>query len=165
MTLQAKGCICIPMSPKKKALRETADAIADGCLMSRVRLLHRTITSIYDDALRPLGLTAGQLNILVMIAKCGPVAPGVIARRLNMEKSTVSRNVARMCNNGWLTVSTGDTGREQRLTLNATGEALLLEARPLWDEAQIRAKAVIGPGGAESIVSLGDSVLGHIARE
>ena len=89
------------MSPKNvKSVHLAADIIAADCLSVRVRLLSRTITAIYDDALRPLGLTAGQLNVLVVIAKRGPISPGEIARRLNMEKSTVSRNLARMRDNG-----------------------------------------------------------------
>ncbi len=67
-----------------------ADLIAGDCLAVRVRMLNRTITAIYDDALRPLGLTAGQLNILVVIAMRGPISPGEVALPLNMEKSTVS---------------------------------------------------------------------------
>ena len=54
----------------------TAALIGDQCLAVRVRMLNRTITTIYDDALRPLGLTVGQLNILVVIARRGPVSPG-----------------------------------------------------------------------------------------
>ncbi len=45
-----------------------ADLIAANCLAVRVRLLSRTITGIYDEALRPLGVTVGQLNILVTVA-------------------------------------------------------------------------------------------------
>ena len=87
-----------------------ADLIASECLAVRVRLLNRTITGIYDEALRPLGLTTGQLNILVLVAKLGPVAPGEVARKLNMEKSTVSRNIERMQRHGWLTVTKASNG-------------------------------------------------------
>lgn len=145
-------------SKKPRAVDEAAETIAASCLVGRVRMVHRTITSIYDDALRPLGLTSGQLNILVAVAKGGPVAPGLVARRLSMEKSTISRNVARMRGNGWLLVGAGETGREQRLSLSKAGEAVLLEALPLWKGAQTKAKAVFGTNGAESIISLGDSV-------
>ena len=46
-----------------------ADLIASECLAVRVRMLNRTITGIYDQALRSLGLTIGQLNILTVVAK------------------------------------------------------------------------------------------------
>ena len=56
------------------------------------------------------GVTVGQLNILVVVARMGPVAPRDVARRLNMEKSTVSRNVMRMRDNGWLSVAPPASG-------------------------------------------------------
>ena len=48
------------------------DKIAGECVAVRVRMLNRAITNIYDDALRPLGLRASQLNILIVTAKLGP---------------------------------------------------------------------------------------------
>lgn len=148
-----------------KSVHRAADIIAADCLNVRVRLLNRTITAIYDDALRPLGLTAGQLNVLVVIAKRGPISPGEIARRLNMEKSTVSRNLARMRDNGWITVTAGESGHKQRLTLNGRGKALLERSLPAWEEAQTQARAVLGQRGADSIRSIGNTVWSRIGRD
>ncbi len=142
-----------------------ADLIAGECLAVRVRMLNRTITAIYDDALRPLGLTAGQLNVLVVIAKRGPISPGEVARRLNMEKSTVSRNIERMRKNGWLTVTAAASSRKQHLTLTRQGKTLLEKSVPAWDEAQTRARAVLGRRGAESIHSVGNAVWSRIGRD
>ncbi|MDX2312509.1 MAG: MarR family transcriptional regulator [Gammaproteobacteria bacterium] len=154
------------MSPKNsKTFDQVADTIATDCLAVRVRLLNRTITAIYDDALRPLGLTAGQLNVLVVIANRGPVSPGDIARRLNMEKSTVSRNLARMRDNDWITVAAGESGQKQRLTLNRRGKALLERALPAWEDAQTQARALLGQRGADSIRSLGNTVWSRIGRD
>jgi DNA-binding MarR family transcriptional regulator len=153
------------MSAKhSKSVDGAADIIATDCLAVRVRLLSRTITAIYDDALRPLGLTAGQLNVLVIIAKRGPIAPGEIARRLNMEKSTVSRNLARMRDNGWIAVTAGESGHKQRVTLNRRGKALLERALPAWEEAQTQARAVLGQRGADSIRSIGNTLWSRIGR-
>src|SRR5262245_22309850 len=44
------------------------DRIASGCIASRVRILNRAISAIYDDALRPSGLKVSQMNILVVTA-------------------------------------------------------------------------------------------------
>ena len=152
-------------SKNSKAVAEAAETISANCLAARIRLLHRTITGIFDEALRPVGLTDAQLTILVMVANRGPVAPGAVARHLNMEKSTISRNVARMQKNGWLTVADGQSGREQQLSLNAKGRALLVKALPVWNEAQIKAKAVLGQRGADSIGSLGRVVWSQIGQE
>jgi len=152
-------------SRSAEAVAEAVETISANCLAARIRLLLRTITGIFDEALRPLGLTDAQLTILVVIAKRGPVSPGALARRLNMEKSTLSRNIARMAKNGWLTVAEGESGREQRLTVNARGRTLLVRALPVWNEAQIKAKAVLGQRGASSIISLGNSVWSQLGRD
>ena len=135
-----------------------AETIAGECLAVRVRMLNRIITGIYDDALRPLGLTTGQLNILVVVTKRGPLSPGEVARRLNMEKSTVSRNVERMRANGWLTVTASDSGRKQQLTLTRQGKRLLEDSVSAWGEAQTRTRALLGRRGSDSIRSLSNSV-------
>ncbi len=135
-----------------------AETIAGECLAVRVRMLNRTITAIYDDALRPLGLTTGQLNILVVVTKRGPLSPGEVARRLNMEKSTVSRNVERMRANRWLTVTAPDSGRKQQLTLTRQGKRLLETSVSAWDEAQTRTRALLGRRGSDSIRGVGNSI-------
>jgi len=152
-------------SENSKPADRAAKTIAADCLAARVRLINRTITAIYDDALRPLGLTAGQLNILVIIANRGPISPGEIAQRLNMEKSTVSRNLARMRKNGWITVTAAASGHKQRLTLNGRGTALLESSVPAWENAQTRTRAVLGRRGADSIRSMGNAVWSGIGQE
>ena len=41
-----------------------------------MRLLNRTVTSIFDEALRPLGVRVSQLNALMVVAQHGPISPG-----------------------------------------------------------------------------------------
>lgn len=142
-----------------------ADLIAGECLAVRVRLLNRTITGIYDGALRPLSMTVGQLNILFTVAKLGPISPGDVARRLNMEKSTLSRNVDRMRGHGWIVVLPGESGRNQMLGISPKGRKVLGKAVPLWKEAQARAKAVLGQRGARSILRVADAVWAQLGRE
>ena len=152
-------------SKNSTAVAEAAETISASCLAARIRLLHRTVTGIFDEALRPLGLTDAQLTILVMVANRGPVSPGAVARHLNMEKSTISRNIARMDKNGWLRVADGESGREQQLTLTPKGKTLLVKAFPVWTEAQTKTKAVLGQRGAESVRSLGQGIWSQIGRE
>ncbi len=81
-----------------------------------------------------------------------------------MEKSTVSRNLARIRDNGWITVAAGESGHKQRLTLNGRGKALLERALPAWEEAQTQTKALLGQRGADSIRSIGNTVWSRIGR-
>ncbi|MEM7235747.1 MAG: MarR family transcriptional regulator [Planctomycetota bacterium] len=128
-------------------------------------MLNRTITGIYEDSLRPLGVTAAQLNVLVAVAKAGPVAPGTIARRMAMEKSTLSRNVDRMRQHGWIRIQDGDSARSHKLAISRKGRTLLERALPLWEEAQERAKKLLGADGARSVLAVGNSLWSRQADE
>ncbi len=149
---------------KNETLNETVNTIASECLAVRIRLLNRTVTNIFDEALRPLKLKVSQLNVLMVVAKLGPISPGAVARRLNMEKSTVSRNVDRMRNHGWLKVSEGDSGRKQILELGPAGRKLIEKSLPLWKKAQAQTEALLGRQGARSIHRAANTVWAQLGR-
>src|SRR5438874_3895487 len=88
----------------------TIDAIARTCIAVRLRLLNRVVTNFYDDALRPLGLKVSQLNILVVTARLGVARPTRVCEILQLDASTLSRNVKRMMAKGkrWLEVVPGE---------------------------------------------------------
>src|SRR5262245_15280071 len=56
---------CRRMTNKTKKL--AAEAVSD-CIATRLRLATRVITKVYDDALRPFGLTASQMALLALAA-------------------------------------------------------------------------------------------------
>jgi len=136
---------------QKSGTRTIAAYIAGECLAVRVRLLNRVVSGVYDQALRPLGITAGQMNILVVVANGGAVAPREIARLLHMEKSTLSRNVERMRRQGWVDVSPGEAGPGLLVSIAPAGEALLRDAQPRWQEAQARVRELLGADGADDL--------------
>ncbi len=133
----------------------TQDVIARECLAVRLRMLNRVVTNIYDDALRPIGLKASQLNILVVAAKLGLARPADVCQRLQLNTSTLSRNVERMRARGWLEVVDDDDGRAQPFRLTAEGRRLLERALPAWKKAQEKVKQLIG---AEAVASIDAAV-------
>jgi DNA-binding MarR family transcriptional regulator len=139
--------------------------MAAECLARRVLLVNRTISGLYNQALRPLGVTVAQLNFLVMVAKRGPVAPGEVAKLLNMDKSTLSRNVRLMEDHRWLSVLPGESGRSQSLTIEPKGRKLIEKALPLWQGAQERTKELLGERGARSMYSAAEAVLEQLEAE
>jgi DNA-binding MarR family transcriptional regulator len=129
--------------------RPTIDTIAGECIAVRMRMLNRVVTNIYDDALRPLGLKVSQMNILVAAAKMGTARPAEVCERLHLDVSTLSRNVERMKARGWLEVIPDEDGRAQPFRLTAQGNKLLERATPAWNNAQARAKKLLGEGIVE----------------
>ena len=94
------------------------------------------MTRLYDDALRPLGLRVTQLNILVAVGKMGDAVPTEVGKYLHIDKSTLSRTLARLVENGWLEELESDDGRSHPVRLSRSGRKLVKEAFPLWEEAQ-----------------------------
>jgi DNA-binding MarR family transcriptional regulator len=121
--------------------------IARNCIAVRLRLLNRVVTNLYDDALRPLGLKVSQLNLLVVAAQLGLARPADVCRLLQLDASTLSRNVERVRARGWLEVVPGEDAREQPFRLTAKGKALLERAAPAWEQAQRQAGELLGKEG------------------
>ena len=123
------------------------DTIAGTCIAVRLRLLNRVVTNIYDDALRPLGLKVSQLNILIATAKLGLARPVRVCEILQLDTSTLSRNVERMKAHGWLEVVPEEDARAQPFRLTAQGKRLIEKATPAWEKAQHRAEELLGDEG------------------
>ena len=132
--------------------------MARQCLSVRVRLLNRTLTRIYDDALRPYRLTSSQLNILLAVAAFGPAEGRDIAAGLGMDKSTLSRNLTRLVERGL--VKAEPSGRGTGRTLAATRRCftLLQRVEPAWRDAQERARGLLGESDAEALAGVADRV-------
>jgi DNA-binding MarR family transcriptional regulator len=120
---------------------DAARIISKQCLAIRARRLDRTVTRIYDSALRPHGVSAAQLGVLVAVALSGDVQPKTLCRVLDLEKSTLSRNIALMVKNGWVT--SDRSGRAQVLHLSQAGASVLARALPAWRRAQRQAQQVL----------------------
>lgn len=119
-------------------------AIARSCIASKVRLLGRAVTGIYDEALRDHGLKVSQMNLLAAVSMLGRARPGQLGALLCMEKSTLSRNVDRMAARGWLETQPDEDGRSHRLAVTQEGRRVLREAHPAWKRAQRRVRRLLG---------------------
>ncbi len=147
-------------SPKQPSpLSDRAiESVIQHCIAMRVRLMNRVVTGLYDRSLRPFGLRATQLNILVAVARMGQANPGDLARILCLEKSSLSRNVHRMRQQGWVDSVPGPDGRSHLLRLTGKGKTQLSRALPGWEQAQGRAAELLGPEGVEAVDRLTDSL-------
>src|ERR1700726_1572055 len=109
-----------------KATASSIDTISRTCIAVRLRLLNRVVTNFYDDALRPLGLKISQLNILIATAKLGEARPAQVCEILQLDTSTLSRNVERMRANGWIEIVPDlEDARMQPFRLTARGRGLI----------------------------------------
>jgi DNA-binding MarR family transcriptional regulator len=130
------------------ATTSSIDTIARTCIAVRLRLLNRVVTNLYDDALRPLGLKVSQLNILIVTAQLGLARPAQVCDILQLDASTLSRNVKPLQAHGWLEVVPDEDARAQPFRLTPRGKRLIEKAIPAWEEAQRQATELLGDEGS-----------------
>ena len=146
---QAKSAV---QKTAKETAREIARQMSQECVARRLRQVNRTITRLYDEALRPHGLTVNQLNILAVIISEKQIRPGQLGQALGMEKSTVSRTIDRMARKDWIKVAPGEDSRTQLLTVTPKGRKLLLSVTPVWD--QLQAGVLTDAGSGSNILQM-----------
>ncbi len=129
------------------SIADIAEMTSGACLATRVRQLSRIITRVYDDAMRPLGITASQYTLLAQLAARDSITAVEIGHDLDIEKSTLSRNLKRLLALGHINMDPPAGRRGRGLHLTAKGQTVLKDAFPIWQDAQ---KRTIGAIGAES---------------
>lgn len=130
--------------PPDSAISSIAAATSETCLATRVRQLSRIVTRVYDDALRPLGITASQYTLLAQLASRDGITAVEIGHDLDIEKSTLSRNLKRLLALGHIIMDPPAGRRGRGLHLAPRGQAVLKDAYPIWQEAQSRTVGVMG---------------------
>ena len=145
--------------------KDFIDRIAGECLLRRARVLNRVLMGIYDHELRPFGLKATQLTLLVALAKAGPVRRIDIGKCLHLDPSTLTRNLKIMLTNGWIEeIIDGEDGRGLPLQVTAQGRDLLNQIGPSWQKAQERTRKLLGGAGATLLRKLTGNMTGLRGR-
>jgi DNA-binding MarR family transcriptional regulator len=122
------------------------------CVGFRVRTLNRVVSSLYDGALAQVGMKTTQFSLLVATANSEPVRPSELAKMLEMDESTMSRNVERMCARGWLQLRPeGEDRRSHFIEVTEKGRAAIRKAYPAWQKAQEEVSRRLG---VENIAAL-----------
>jgi DNA-binding MarR family transcriptional regulator len=129
---------------------DAADVLRD-CIATRLRLANRVVTKVYDDALRPVGLTVTQLAMLAVARDRGLIRQSEVGAELQLDDSTLSRNLERMRANGWLEEVPSADARVHSHRLTAAGRALLDRALPAWGDAQAEARRLLGGAGVRAL--------------
>lgn len=140
---------------------ECTEALAAECLAGRLRLMHRVVMGIYDDALRAEGvdMRVSQMNILVQAMMAGRSKSCDLCKCMKIDASTMSRNVDRLVGRGWLRTEPGDDERSHVLVVTAKGKRLLEKGMVAWEQAQKQTAAIVGEAGVKAIHDLSEKLL------
>jgi len=96
---------------------------------------------MYDDALRPAHLRTTQFSLLGYLSQTSDVRVCDLAAALQLDDTTLPRNLRPLDKRGLVKVRQGSNRREKRVSITPAGRRILAGAAPLWIAAQERLKS------------------------
>lgn len=129
------------------------------CHCSNLRAASRRLSAAYDAALAPLGVNIAQFALLRRLARLEAASLTALAQALELERSTVGRNVRVLVRLGLIAEgrSEGDR-REASLRLTGSGVALLERGVPFWEGCQKQVEARLGAERVAALESILDAL-------
>ena len=115
-----------------------------NCTHLRLRQLMRHVAHHYDLELAKAGLRTTQYSLLSHVLRLGPVRPTELARALQLDASTLTRNLKPLIDAGWVELSAGSDARSRSITITDAGRAKRSEAQPHWRAAQQSLNRLLG---------------------
>jgi DNA-binding MarR family transcriptional regulator len=147
------------VEPQKYLNKEKIISMGQSCVCYNLRKASRSITRLYDEFLKPSGIQATQLTILLGTKILQPVTLKRLSKAGMMDRTTLSRNLKPLEKNRLVRVEPGQDRRERIVTLTDTGEEVLAKAYPLWEHAQYKIVSGLNQKGVDALLtSLSDVV-------
>jgi DNA-binding MarR family transcriptional regulator len=124
------------MSPRKGDLAGRYRLAVAACAVMNLRQASRVVTAFFDDELRPAGLRATQLNILMAIEVGAPRSVTGLAEILAMDRTTMTRNLQLLRRRDFI--------EKSRIALTKEGRRAAAAALPYWERAQATVVGTLG---------------------
>ncbi len=126
--------------------------VRDCCLCLHVQRAARSLARLFDDALRPHGLTNGQFSLLMSLNRPEPPQMRAVADLLAMDRTTLTAALKPLERQGLLVVAVDPADRRgRRLSLTDAGRAKLAAAMPVWEKTHAEIEALLPEGDPERL--------------
>lgn len=136
-----------------------------GCTHFQLRQLVRRVGLVYDAEMAAVGLETSQYSLLSCVLRLGSVRPVDLAAAMQMEPSTLTRNLKPLLAAGWVRLQPGVDGRSRAVSISASGRALRERARRHWRVAQDRLNRLLGEQRVAALNGLTQEALGLLAAQ
>jgi DNA-binding MarR family transcriptional regulator len=110
----------------------------------KLRKLSRRVSQQFDLIVAQAGLKTTQYSLLSQIMTLGPARPGDLAHAMEMDASTLTRNLQPLVAQQWVTVGAGTDGRTRLVSITAQGRKKRAQAQHEWKRAQQTFNARVG---------------------
>ena len=120
-------------------------AVPRGCTNLKLRQLNRRVSRHYDAHVAPTGLRNTQYALLSHIVKLGPLRLGALAAAMQMDASTLTRNLQPLLRDGLLAMQADPADARSRLVVaTPAGHDLRAKAQRAWKQAQLALNERLG---------------------
>jgi DNA-binding MarR family transcriptional regulator len=126
--------------------------VEKSCLALNLRRVERAVCQIYDTAMRPFGIKSTQFSLLVMVHAMQPAPLSRIADRINIDRTTLTRNLSLLNASGMIEIARGNDLRERIISMTKKGDAVIVAAFPVWASTQKRLISKLGDPSVESLM-------------
>lgn len=96
----------------------------------------RSLTSVYDEHLKPSGLRSTQLAVLWAVVARGDGTVGKIAKLIAMDDSSLTRTLKLLERDQMISLRAGRDRRQKQVHATVRGRKAFSLAMPLWEQAQ-----------------------------
>jgi DNA-binding MarR family transcriptional regulator len=131
------------------------------CLSASLRRTERLVTRHYDEHLREAGITAVQLPMLASIAAQEEPTLRLLTETLELERSTLSRNLALLRKRGLIELGPSSGPKPGVIRLTRKGRTTLHRGHQQWLKAHA---ALLDALGGQSAVEEGMQFLRGLRR-
>jgi len=125
-------------------MKAAAVAAPRGCTNLKLRQLSRRVKRHYDAIVSATGLKNTQYSLLSHVVVLGPIQLSALAAKMQLDPSTLTRNLQPLIAHGWLALEPGDDARSRRVIATPEGQALRTEAQRAWKRAQLSLNERLG---------------------
>lgn len=153
------------MMHKTALPNQASPAIPSGCSSFKVRQLSRRVSQHFDHVLGEAGMKTTQYSLLSHVQRLEPVRPSDLAAAMEMDASTLTRNLQPLLRAGWLAVGPGEDGRSRCITLTEAGRHKRAEAQRDWKRAQLAFNERVGVERVARLHALIDECLAQLNAE
>lgn len=110
----------------------------------------------YDAHMAASGLKTTQYSLLSNVLARGPLRPTDLAQALNLDASTLTRNLKPLVQAGWLSQDEGADARSRLISITQAGREKRAEAQRFWRTAQNEMNALLGLDRVHALHALVD---------
>lgn len=112
------------------------------------------ITAYYDEGLKGLGISVKQFSLLLNLHHLEGASTAELADYVNLERSTVTRNLKFLLERGWVCDIAAPGKRAHCYVVTTAGQNIIAQADKIWERLQEEIQEYLGQENAARMMEI-----------